>query len=248
MMQTIAIQDRFARGWLLHNTGRYELAVQEVLARLAEQPDDVNGYILLAYCQNELRAPEALATARKAIALAPNHSWSHYAFSIVVHREGRIEEAVQAVRRAIELDCQEAHFFGQLAFLLIAQKRWRTGLAAAEQGLSIRPTDRICLSNRGVSLRILGQIAEAARTLEVGLQLYPEDAFLQANWGWILLHRNEARLAEFHFREALRLDPFVSGANPKKGLQIAWIARTWLGRRFVQWWLWDRRIRDQIAE
>ncbi len=236
--------DRFARGRVLMEQSRYDLAATEITARLADAPDDPEGYILLALCQHFASRPAALETARRAVELAPDDSRAHLAVSLAEAKRGNLAEAEAAVRRAIELNSWNAGYFGQLAAVHIAQYRWADALAAADEGLAFDPDDEVCLNNRAVALTNLGRRDEAARTLDGTLEKHPEDAFTHANRGWTLLHENEPKQAVGHFREALRLDP--NSAWAKRGMLEALRARSWFYRRVLQFTLWMSRFPPRV--
>jgi tetratricopeptide (TPR) repeat protein len=224
--------DRFARARVLIEQNRCDLAINEVTARLADDPDDPEGHILLAFCLNATNRPEAWETARRAVELAPDDARAHFAVSLTETRRGNLNEAEAAVRRAIGLNSWNAGYFGQLAAIELVRHRWTDALRAADEGLALDPDDDVCLNNRAVALTKLGRHDEASRTLEGTLEKHPEDAFSHANRGWSLLHQNESKQAVIHFRESLRLNPNSEWA--KEGLLEALRAKSWFYRRVLQ--------------
>lgn len=227
--------DRFARARVLMAQGRYDLAADEVAARLGEDPEDPEGYILTAICRHSTNRPGAWEAARRAIELDPNDARSHFVLSLTELRRGNFDESEAAVRRAIELYSWNAAYFGQLAAVHLSRYRWTEALAAADEGLAIDPDDEGCLNYRAAALTKLGRHDEAAHTLEGTLAKNPEDAYTHANRGWTLLHENEPRKAIGHFRESLRLDPMSAWA--KAGMLEALRAKNWFYRRVLQFFL-----------
>lgn len=236
--------DRVARARILLEQNRYDLAAREVTARLADDPNDPEGYILLAICQCNLKDPKAIDTARTAVELAPNEDRAHFVYSLAQLRKENLDEAERAIRRAIEINCWNSGYFGQLAAIEIGRYRWIDALAAADQGLALDPDDRHCLNLRAVALTKLGRKSEAASTLEGALEKNPEDAYSHANRGWTLLHENEPKKAIEHFRESLRLDP--TSAWAKEGMLEALRARSWFYRRILQFFLMLSRFPPKV--
>jgi Flp pilus assembly protein TadD len=236
--------DRFARARVLMEQRRHDLAANEIAARLGDDPDDPEGYVLLALCRYATNRPDALEAARRAVELAPDEDRAHYALSLVEARRGNLDEAEAAIRCAIGLNSWSAGYFGQLAAVEIARYKWEEALRAADEGLTLDPDDDICLNNRAAALTKLGRHDEAARTLEGTLEKHPEDAHTHANRGWTLLHENEPRKAIEHFRESLRLDPNSEWA--RLGLIEALRAKNWFYRRVLQFFLWLSRFPPRV--
>lgn len=233
-------QDRFARARILLEQNRYDLATREITARLQDDPNDPDGYILLTLCQVMQQKREALETCRRAVELAPDNDRVHYVMSLSQKQHGDLAAAEASIRRAIGLNSWNAGYFGQLAAIELERHRWRAGLEAADEGLAIDPDDELCLNLRAAALTKLGRHKEAAQTLEGALEKHPEDAYSHANRGWSLLHENDPNRAIVHFRESLRLDPNSSWA--KEGLLDALRARYWFYRRVLQFFLWMARF------
>jgi len=237
-------QDRFVRARLLVEQSRYDLAEKEIVARLAEEPDDAEGLLLLAICQNALNRPEAYDTARRALELAPDDDRAHFVLSLTELRRHNYAEAEAAIRRAISLNSWSAGYFGQLSAIHLVQYQWTDALKAADEGLALDPDEDVCLNNRAMALTRLGRHDEAADTLKGTLEKHPEDSYTHANRGWSLLHENDPKQANVHFREALRLDP--NSAWAKQGLLESLRARSWFYRRFLQFIFWLSRFPPRV--
>ena len=61
------------------------------------------------------RSDQAIADERRAIALAPNDSYSYVALSGTLKGKGRLEEALTYVQKAMRLDPASAHFYSDEA-------------------------------------------------------------------------------------------------------------------------------------
>jgi len=236
---------RRQRALLLIQQQRFELAEQELRLCLAEQPDLDWAHAMLALCLSERRPQEAHHEAQTAIGLAPDSGFNHYVHSVVLAQANCFREAEAAVRQAIELDQGSPGFFGQLARVLLQQKRWKDGLAAAEAGLEIDAADDTCVNLRSIALINLGRRAEATETLRGALERDPDDAYTHANLGWSLIEQGKYVPAMEHFREALRLEPNLEHA--RVGIITALKAQNILYRPILWYFLWVQKLNAKYA-
>src|SRR5271156_5799684 len=84
--------------------GEYRETREAALAGLAAAPDDVELLVLAGRAGVELDADDATEQLRRATELAPEHAdaWHHLGEALAT--EGRMDEANDAFRRAVELD------------------------------------------------------------------------------------------------------------------------------------------------
>ena len=237
-MQTDA---RWQRAALLFDQQRWDLAVRELHALLAESPGHAHAHALLAQAlARGDTLDEALAAARQAIALAPDADFAHGALAFVHWQRDELDDALAANARAIDLDPADAHHRVIRAQLLLLQRRWRDALAAADAGLALDPQHTDCLNLRALALMRLGRAAEATDTVDASLAREPDNPYTHQARGFALLHRGDARGALHHFQEALRRDPTLDGA--RMGLVEALKARNPLYRVVLAWFLWLERF------
>ncbi len=231
----------FQRGVLHYQQRRYDDAVGEFRLELADSAEDseTHGYLALSLNQLEKHS-EATEHAHRAIHLAPDEAFGHYALARVLMGRQRYDEAHAAILEAIRLDPYDPHYFGVLANLELIKSRWREALAAAEQGLAIDPEHNLCTNMRAQALVNLGDRAGAAATMGEALARHPEDALTHANQGWALLHAGDPYKALEHFRESLRLDPEMEWS--RAGIVEALKARNFLYRWMLAWFLWMSRL------
>ena len=228
----------FERGRLLFDQSRYDQAIGELTAHLAESPDDDVAHVFAAISLAHLhRFDDALGHAREAIRLDPESGLSYFALAQVELERNRYEAAAAALEEAIRCAPTAASFHGLMAAIRSRQKRWPEALAAAEQGLEFDPEDLQCLNMRALAQRQLGQNEAASETMRDALARDPNDAMAHANQGWAFLETGEAEAAITQFREALRLEPDLEFA--RLGILEALKARNFVYRAILRYLLWS---------
>lgn len=240
-------QGAWQRAVRLIEIGRHKEAEHEVRVALAAEPNDPFYHAMLARClyvQDKNRA--ALAEADEAIRLAPDQDLGYYVRALIVLDDGKPKPALEAARRAVELDNACPENLGLLGRCCERLNRWPEALEAAELGLAINPSHPRCAAVRADALRALGRSDEARATLREQLGDDPDNAETHAGLGWHALRSGERAEAMVHFREALRLEPLslaarqgMAAAMQSRSPLYGWFFRfrLWLGDK-PAWWPW----------
>jgi Flp pilus assembly protein TadD len=203
---------------------------------LTAEPDDALAHALLALGLSHLeQSKEAVDAGRRAVALAPELSFAHYALGWALLERAEVSAAERSAREALRLD-PDSHGYALLAQIHVRQKRWAEAITAAEKGLQIEPEHPGCANLRALSLGALGRSDEAAAVMTGVLALDPDDAFGLTNRGWLMLRQSRPQEALESFREALRLDPTADWA--RTGIIEALKARSSLYRLVLSYELW----------
>jgi tetratricopeptide (TPR) repeat protein len=220
-------------------------AERELLPALASSPDNAEVHALLALCRTRQERPaDALDPATTAVGLAPDWPFTHYIHAVVLRDLGKLKHALDAIAEAIRLDPADADNFTVQSSIHLRRDDWSSALASAEAALRLAPEDNTAANLRAMSLVRLGRKEEAVHTVSRNLSRNPNDAFSHANQGWNALHRNDPRLAQEHFREALRLDASMDYA--RQGLLEALKARNPVYRAMLAYFLWSGRVSQKI--
>ncbi|MCC7530060.1 MAG: tetratricopeptide repeat protein, partial [Candidatus Melainabacteria bacterium] len=206
---------------------RPEMAAKELLAALAEEPDDSYSHALLGLClMNAKDKDGAFAQVKEAIKLDPESAFAFYALAKCHHDVLNMLDAEVAIDEALRLEPWNTTYWGLLSNIQIEQGELKEALKSAETGLEMSPEDVHCHNLRALLKTKLGQKEEAKHSLDTAMAAAPEDALTHAYRGWALIeHHNHAESIE-HFREALRLDPTLEWA--RQGLVKALQVRHWL--------------------
>lgn len=239
------MSDSLARARALFNSGRYASARDEASTAVAEDPDEVEAYALLALSFSKLKDHRnALDTARKAVAVDPDWSYPQYILGVVALNAGKLADAQRAAVAALNLDSGQAHHYALLARIRFNQTQWKDCLALCDEGLRIDPDDEDCLTVRGLVLPKLGRNADAIDTLKRTIAQDPDDSHSHAAQGWAMLHAKRYDEALTHFKEALRINPTSEYA--REGLLQSLRARHRVYRLFLTYFLWLGKLNGSV--
>ncbi|MBX9951843.1 MAG: tetratricopeptide repeat protein [Candidatus Obscuribacterales bacterium] len=206
---------------------RPEAAAKEVLAAIAENPNDSYLHALLSLCLMNSKDPEGgLTSAKNAIRLDPEHPFAFYALA-KCHYDGlNMLEAEVAIDEALRLEPWNANYWGLLSNIQIENGELKEALESAETGLSMEPGDVHCHNLRALIKTRLGSKDEAKESMDTALAADPENALTHAYRGWALIEHHDHAESIKHFREALRIDPTLDWA--RQGLLKALQVRHWV--------------------
>jgi predicted Zn-dependent protease len=164
----------FDRALLLFDQSRYDLAEQELRQALGEEPNDPAAHALLAMCLSRRKDHAgAIETAERAVGLAPDLAFAHYALANALHFADRESEAAVAIDQAINLDPLNSSFHGMQASIRFARRDWAGALESADAGLRLDPQDDACTNLRAMALVQLGRRDEAGAAIQGALERDP---------------------------------------------------------------------------
>jgi arylsulfatase A-like enzyme/Flp pilus assembly protein TadD len=123
--------------------GRYEDAIATARRALAEDPEILEGHMLLGnFLGKSGRREEAVAAYRRALAVDPEHQQTTFQLALVYKEMGRLSDARVGFERARQLDPRNTRVQVQLADLDLREGRpeaAEAGLRQALQGSTDRP-------------------------------------------------------------------------------------------------------------
>jgi len=176
-------------------------------------------YALLVYALLQLeRRPEADATCRRGRALYPEDGELRFRQGILLHDQGRLQEAAEAYRDVLA-NREGRHFssvdrgiFGFKARQNLAVVYTELGEAAAAEEqwrLVVREVPRYRAGWHGLCQILFerGTPAEAEPALRELARLAPDDASAHFNLGTLYLRMHRYREAAREYRESIRLRP-----------------------------------------
>ncbi|MEP3276225.1 MAG: winged helix-turn-helix domain-containing protein [Stappiaceae bacterium] len=111
----------------------------------------------------------------------------------------KMDEALEAARRAIELDDKDANSFFTIGRVHLARKEYDLALDALEHALELNPCLAVTYCGLGDSLAYEGRLDEAIEHFEVAIRLSPHDPFRWAFYSY----RSLAHLFREEFFEAV---------------------------------------------
>ena len=168
--------------------------------------------IILAQC--DWRWREAEAEFRRAIALSPGNAAAHQFFAWALMANGRLDEALQEVVRARELDPLSPFLEANVAWLHYFRRNYDESIRISRAMLEIDSTFPVALTNLGQAREAKGDYPGAVAAYRKAAQYEQANLFLSGSIGYCLARMGERRAA-LDTLEALRqprygrtIDPF----------------------------------------
>jgi predicted CXXCH cytochrome family protein len=176
---------------------------------------------ILGNAQMESRQfPQAEATLRRAVSIAPGDAAPWATLGWVLWQEDKGAEARSALERAIALDPESPEPHNNLALV-----EWGMGDQAAavqqfREGVRIEPGVAEWRLNLARVLATRGEIAEARFQFERAIRLNPQFAEARLDYGRLLADRGELSAAISQFESAVRLNPGLWPAHLELGMAL----------------------------
>ncbi len=151
---------------------------------------------------------QAEQTFRRAIAADPTYSSAHYSLSVLLRKQGRLEEADAAFWTSVRLGVRDR----EMAVVRLALDYRQRGMPEkAEEvfaeGRRLLPDSALVWLNSGVYVGEQGRFEEAARYLRRATQLDPSKPAAFKNLGVALLNQGDREGARAALTRAAALDP-----------------------------------------
>jgi Tfp pilus assembly protein PilF len=234
------------RGELLRDQGRYADAENYLQQAVGQEPNNADGYyeLALCYCNWTGHAKKALEVIDRAISLDANSARSFALRAWILGNLDRHKETIAVANQALELNPNHI-------LALNAQSRaynrlydWAQSEAHARRVLAINARNEVATNFLAIALRQQGRLQESEMVSASLLSHNPDNTMTQCNAGWTALQAGDYRRANWHFLEALRLDPQSDYA--RRGLLHAFNSRVWIYRLYFQFVAWISRHRRQM--
>jgi Flp pilus assembly protein TadD len=137
----------------------------------------------------------------------PNEAHAQFVLGLTAYRDGRLEEAVAAIGKALELDGTNADFLCGHAAACAALGKVEEALGGFRRALGLRPDLAEAHHGLGRLLDAAGRAEEAEASLRESLRWHPDAPRVQLDLADLLARRGKLDEAEERFRQAARLDP-----------------------------------------
>lgn len=225
----------------LLSDGHRAEALTQLDVLLREEPYHGPLYALRALIRAELdRLDEAAEDARRAVEVAPDHPFVHYAAGVVALQQGAMLEAIHAAQSAQQLAADYADAALLEARARAALGQWDRVLALAGAVAEREPDNEeaALLATIARDSRRDGALdAVAWRRL---VAKFPFNAVARTASGWTRLDAGEIRAARSEFEQALALDPALPWA--KEGLALALKAGNPVYALLLRFFMWFGRL------
>ncbi len=156
---------------------------------------------------HELHQRRADSPARTAGEAAVAEAVVHRRRGVAWLKQGRLEEAATALRRAVQLDAGSADAHNDFGMALGRQGKWAEALPYFREAVRLRPDSAEAHNNLGDALQNLEEADEAIGCYREALRLDPGSVETHYNLGVALAERGRLDEAVASYREALRLWP-----------------------------------------
>ncbi|NER51591.1 MAG: serine protease [Symploca sp. SIO1B1] len=168
-----------------------------------------------------LQPEAALAAFNQAIQLEPDFSPAWYAHGLVLHSQGKYQEAIESLDKAIQEDSKDFFPLWRLrGWVLYSQQEYQAALESFEKLLALDPqsqTQDFALHLlRGLSLRGLGRYQEATVAYTQAIAINPHPwAYNNRGNAYYDLKNYQKALSDYS--NAIELDPNFAAAYETRG-------------------------------
>jgi serine/threonine protein kinase/tetratricopeptide (TPR) repeat protein len=170
-------------GDLRRQTGKYDDAVAEYKAALAQQSNNTDAILGLAETYKMSgKVTEAEAAYRKAIDLQPNYWGGYSKLGAFLASKGRYSDSAQQFEKVVQLNPDSSQGYNNLGGIYAQMGRYDDAIKVFQQSIRKKPTDQ-AYSNLGTCYYFLGRYSDAATAFESAARLTPKHYFYWANLG-----------------------------------------------------------------
>ena len=188
----------------LVKAGQGKEGVERARALVALAPDDPDRNFTLGLAQSEQDVTEAIQSFRRVLALAPRHSLAHYNLALVLKRTDRLQEALDELGRALEIEPRPEAYYarGVIYWHMGDLDRATTALSDA---VAAEPRYAEAYDTLGSVLKAKRDWAGAAAALRRAIALRPDLPAAHYTLGQVLRMNGDESAARTEFAEAERL-------------------------------------------
>lgn len=199
---------RLRRASALAHAGRPAEGVALLRAGLLATPDDLALYPAYAEALEVSGKPaEAERFLREALAARGSEELT-VALAVLLERQGRPQEAISLLSRAVELRPHQESLLFSLAAAYERAGQHAQGIARMREVLSLNPDNASALNFIGYTLTEQNQdLDEAERLLHRALELRPETGAFLDSLGWLFFRRQDYGRAVSTLEHAAALEP-----------------------------------------
>jgi tetratricopeptide (TPR) repeat protein len=197
-----------ANAALLQMSGRPQEAVEAMRRAVSAAPQNQALHMALGQVSASAgRIDEAVAAFRQAVALQPDFVEAWYLLGMTLYGAQRDAEALPALRRAYALAPTQPQILRALAETEYALEHHTEALALYERIASLTQMDAGVLLRLSQCERRTGAPERALSRVEAGLGVFPNDAALWLELGWVHEDLGDAAQAQAAYARAHALQP-----------------------------------------
>ena len=220
---------------LMIDQRNYLQAMALLRQALALHPDHGEALYFMAFCQlqSDRDSGRALATVNLALAAEPHNSRYHSLKAAILCARNDYSGALSSANDAIAVDPAEKYGYIEKGRTLVAMQRWKDAEVALHEALALDAEDATAGNLLTVALQYQNRSDETEQRIHRSLSRDPHDSYAHANAGWSALRKGDLQQAEFHFREALRIEP--ENEHARRGVIETFKARSPIYRIYLKY-------------
>jgi tetratricopeptide (TPR) repeat protein len=213
--QKMYLEAKSLLAYLLHQEMRYEEAEQAVREALLIRENDVTLLSFLSSVQRDMgKFPDAISSIKKVIEIEPNFDRHYFTLGVYLDQNREKEEALEAVKNAINLNPENAHALNYLGYSYAeAGVNLEEALSLIERAIAIDKTNGYYIDSLGWVYYQMGRYAEALEQLNRAISFVPNDAVILEHLGQVQLKLNKKKEALETFMHGLK---FVNEAEDEE--------------------------------
>jgi predicted TPR repeat methyltransferase len=158
---------------------------------------------------------------RKLIEVRPDDPNPLHFLGVLLHQDGKSEEALAMIDRSLEMDAGVASWHNNRGNVLLMLQRADDARAAYERCRELEPANPAVANNLACLLRAMGEVDAAEALFREVLAREPDFADAHTNFANLLVESKRLQEAMQHFGRSLELRPDDPKANRMVGLIFA---------------------------
>jgi len=151
--------------------------------------------------------PQAQGYARRAVTQAPREAAVYNTWGVILEAQGRFDEAERAYSQAVELNCNFAEAWLNMAIVHTSGRRWSAAQAACGKAIALRPDWARAHDVMGFIKENTGAQHEAEESVRRALQLDETCADARNHLGALLNQKGDFAAAAVQLRKAVEQAP-----------------------------------------
>ena len=155
-----------------------------------------------------------------ALAVTEGNYVAYDCLASVRYHQGRVDEAITHLRKALELRPNYAQAHHNLGCAQLANGHMDEAIAHFRKALELQPNYAEAHNNFGVVLRQQGQLGNAMGHFQKALEIRPDYAEAHNNFGLALRRQGQPQNAIAHFQKALEIRPDYAEAHNNLGVAL----------------------------
>jgi tetratricopeptide (TPR) repeat protein len=146
------------------------------------------------------------------IAKSPNKSRPYINLGTALGKAGRMQEAIKALTRAIQLNPDNSEPYVNLGAALASVSRLNEAARTLAQAVALDPENADALNNLGIVLKDIGRLDEAITVLSKAIQIQPDNAMAYFNLGRTFAKAGQNERAINALQQAIQINPEYDNA------------------------------------